>query len=98
VWLTYRYRFGAGTASDATGTIKAPSFGAAARRLVAERLGDRLGPAPAYLRLRAAGETEAWFVVSREPPAGVGRSTLTRLPARPDDWPADGTIGLPDGS
>jgi hypothetical protein len=56
-WLTYRYRLGGGDA-PAQGTIKAPSFLSAARRLLERRLGAHLGAQPAYLRLRAAGEAE----------------------------------------
>jgi hypothetical protein len=63
-WLTYRYRLGGPTAAAASGTIKAPSFLAAARRLVSERLIDRLGAEPAFLRLRAAGEDEVLMRVT----------------------------------
>lgn len=61
-WLTYRYRLGGEGTVEATGTMKAPSFGSAARRIlartVARGLGDTLGAGPVYLRLRAAGEEE----------------------------------------
>jgi hypothetical protein len=60
-WLTYRYRLGSEAGAHATGTIKAPSFRDAARRLATGRLRDRLGVSPAYLRLRAAGEEEVLF-------------------------------------
>jgi hypothetical protein len=50
---------------------KAPSFASAARRLVRQRLAGHLGPAPAYLRLRAAGEEEVLFRVT--PPSGGSR-------------------------
>ena len=77
-WLTYAYRFGSATGAHASGTIKAPSFGAAARRLVAERLAERVGPEPAFLRLRAAGQEEVLLQVSR--PAG-GRPMLVAVPS-----------------
>jgi hypothetical protein len=64
-WLTYRYRLQGEGTTPATGTIKAPSFLAAARRLLARRLGDAVGPTPAYLRLRAAGEQEVLLRVAR---------------------------------
>jgi hypothetical protein len=67
-WLTYRYRLGGG-AADAQGTIKAPSFLDAARRLLAGRLAAHLGAGAAYLRLRAAGEEE---MLLRVTPAGDG--------------------------
>ena len=63
-WLTYRYRLG-GASAPAAGTIKAPSFLSAARRLVARRLGALVGPEPAYLRLRAAGEEEVLVRITR---------------------------------
>ena len=80
-WLTYAYRFGSATGPHASGTIKAPSFGAAARRLVAQRLADHLGSEPAFLRLRAAGEEEVLLQVTR--PAGDpgARATLTVVPS-----------------
>ena len=64
-WLTYRYRFGGEGTPEATGTMKAPSFLSAARRILARGLGDTVGPAPAFLRLRAAGEQEVLFRVDR---------------------------------
>lgn len=67
-WLTYR--FGGEGTPDATGTMKAPSFLNAARRILARGLGAAVGIAPAYLRLRAAGEQEVLFRVSRAGPAG----------------------------
>jgi hypothetical protein len=57
-WLTYRYRLGGDVAVEASGTIKAPSFRSAARRLVDGRLADHVRGGPAYLRLRAAGQEE----------------------------------------
>jgi hypothetical protein len=66
-WLTYRYRLGGADTAEASGTIKAPSFLSAARRLVARRLASRLGAEPAYLRLRAAGEEQVLVRVSRGP-------------------------------
>ena len=69
-WLTYRYRFGGEGTPEATGTMKAPSFLSAARRILARGLGAAVGPAPAYLRLRAAGEQEVLFRVSRTGPGG----------------------------
>ena len=69
-WLTYRYRLGGEGTPDAAGTIKAPSFLSAARRILARGLGAAVGPAPAYLRLRAAGEQEVLFRVSRTAPHG----------------------------
>jgi hypothetical protein len=71
-WLTYRYRLGGG-ASDAQGTIKAPSFLEAARRLLAERLAAHVGAGPAYLRLRAAGEEELLLRVTPAPDGGAPR-------------------------
>ena len=80
-WLTYAYRFGSATVPHASGTIKAPSFGAAARRLLTQRLADRVGPEPAFLRLRAAGQEEVLLEVSR-PAGGPGRRpTLTVVPS-----------------
>ena len=61
-WLTYRYRLGGEGTPEAAGTMKAPSFRSAARRIlvreVARGLHDALGPV--YLRLRAAGEEEVF--------------------------------------
>jgi hypothetical protein len=82
-WLTYRYRLGGGV-SEASGTIKAPSFLSAARRLLARRLAGRVGAGPAYLRLRAAGEEE---VLIRVTPAG-GAPRLEVVP--PDAYRFDG--------
>jgi hypothetical protein len=48
---------GAATA-QASGTIKTPSFLAAARRLLICRRTGRLGPMSAYVHLRAASEEE----------------------------------------
>ena len=80
-WLTYAYRFGSATGPHASGTIKAPSFGAAARRLLAQRLADRVGPEPAFLRLRAAGQEEVLLEVSRPTGGPGGRPTLTVVPS-----------------
>lgn len=70
-WLTYRYRLGGEGTPDATGTMKAPTFLSAAHRILARGLGATLGPAPAYLRLRAAGEQEVLLRV-RRPESGAG--------------------------
>lgn len=80
-WLTYRYRLGGDAGAHAAGTIKAPSFLDAARRLVAGRLADRVGARPVYLRLRAAGEEEVLLEIAR--PAGdpAARPTLTVVPS-----------------
>ena len=79
LWLTYRYRLGGG-AQEAQGTIKAPSFLSAARRLLARRLSAHLGAGPAYLRLRAAGEEEVLVRVT--PPAdGRGAPRLEVVPS-----------------
>ena len=67
-WLTYRYRFAAPGGEEATGTMKAPSFLDAARRILSTRLADRVGPEGGFLRLRAAGEDEVLLRVDR--PAG----------------------------
>ncbi len=80
-WLTYAYRFGGVTGAHASGTIKAPSFGAAARRLVAERLADRVGGDPAFLRLRAAGQEEVLLEVSRPGGDPGAKPTLTVVPS-----------------
>ena len=80
-WLTYRYRLG-GAMAEAAGTIKAPSFADAARRLVRHRLARHLGPAAAYLRLRAAGEEEVLFRVT---PPVEGEGGGARLEAVPPD-------------
>jgi hypothetical protein len=55
--------------------MKAPSALAAARRILARGLDATLGAAPAYLRLRAAGEQQVLLRVARAGPA---------LPARAD--------------
>lgn len=81
-WLTYRYRLGGGDAVDTAGTIKAPSFLSAARRLVTRRLAERLGAAPAYLRLRAAGEEE---VLLRVTPASGGAGAAASIEVVPRD-------------
>ncbi|MGZ8491412.1 MAG: hypothetical protein ACXWZS_04305 [Gemmatirosa sp.] len=80
-WLTYRYRLG-GAATDVSGTIKAPSFLSAARRLVSRRLAAHLTAGPAYLRLRAAGEDEVLVRVTATPD-GAGRAP--RLEVVPSD-------------
>ena len=81
-WLTYAYRFGSAAGAHASGTIKAPSFGVAARRLVSERLAGQIGPEPAFLRLRAAGEEEVLLQVTRP----VGEHTAPpRLEVVPSD-------------
>jgi hypothetical protein len=90
-WLTYRYRFGRAASVEASGTIKAPSFLAAARRLATERLYERLSAVPAYLRLRAAGEAEVWFEVARAAGDDAGSPPrVTALPAAPE-----GAFGAP---
>ena len=96
-WLTYRYRLGGG-AAEASGTIKAPSFASAARRLVRQRLSGHLGPAPAYLRVRAAGEEEVLFRVT---PPGEGSAGAPQLEVVPPGTyrfgPADDAAGLDPG-
>lgn len=77
-WLTYRYRLG-GAATEAQGTIKAPSFLTAARRLLAHRLAGHLGSQPSYLRLRAAGEQEVLLRIT--PPTDDGAPGLEVVPA-----------------
>lgn len=81
-WLTYRYRFGGGAAAEAAGTMKAPSFLSAARRILARGLADAIGPEPAYLRLRAAGEQEVLLRAVRTP---VGADGELRLEVVPND-------------
>lgn len=76
-WLTYRYRLGGEGTPEVTGTMKAPSCLSAARRIldraIARGLGGTIGPAPAYLRLRAAGEQEVLLrVVRADAGADVG--------------------------
>ena len=82
MWLTYRYRFGGGATAEATGTMKAPSFLSAARRILARGLADTIGPEPAYLRLRAAGEQEVFLRVVR---THVGTNGELHLEVVPDD-------------
>ena len=72
-WLTYRYRLGGEGVAEASGTIKAPSFLTAARRLVDRRLADRLPSSSAYLRLRAAGEEEVLVRVTPADAEGASR-------------------------
>ena len=79
-WLTYRYRFGGEGTPEATGTMKAPSFRSAAQRILARGLGAAVGPAPAYLRLRAAGEQEVLFRVGR---TGAGDADALRVEVVP---------------
>lgn len=97
-WLTYRYRLGGG-AAEAAGTIKAPSFASAARRLLRQRLAGHLGPAPAYLRLRAAGEEEVLFRVT---PPGEGSGGAPQLAVVPPDayrfGPPDDAAGPDPGT
>ena len=93
-WLTYRYRLGGGTA-EASGTIKAPSFASAARRLVRQRLAGHLGRATAYLRLRAAGEEEVLFRVT--PPA-ERRGSAPQLEIVPPDTYRFGPTARADGT
>ena len=71
-WPTYRYRLGGPDVAEQTGTIKAPSFAEAARRIVARRLSDLVGPTLVYLRLRTAGEEE--LLVRVTPGADRGRA------------------------
>jgi hypothetical protein len=91
-WLTYRYRLGGATA-PAAGTIKAPSFLSATRRLVARRLGPLLGPEPAYLRLRAAGEEEVLVRITRG--AAGAPATLAVVPADSHHFPEPPISPLP---
>lgn len=81
-WLTYRYRVGGGATAEATGTMKAPSFLSAARQILARGLADTIGPEPAYLRLRAAGEQEVLLRVVR---THVGTGGELHLEVVPDD-------------
>jgi hypothetical protein len=87
-WLTYRYRLGGG-AADASGTIKAPSFLSAARRLVERRLAAHLAAEPAYLRLRAAGQEEVLVRVTPAPD-GMGGAARVEIVA-PDAYRFGGT-------
>jgi hypothetical protein len=80
-WLTYRYRLGGADTPAATGTIKAPSFLVAARRALARGLGATVGPAPAYLRLRAAGEQEVLFRVTQTGMPGADALRVEVVPA-----------------
>ena len=93
--LTYRYRLGGG-ASDASGTIKAPSFADAARSLVRRRLARHLGAGPACLRLRAAGQEEVLYRVT-PPGEGMGRSTSSRGPPGRGTWTARMVAGMGEG-
>lgn len=82
-WLTYRYRLGGDVTAEAAGTIKAPSFLTAARRLLARRLAGAIGPGPAYLRLRAAGEEEVLLrVVRADDVDGDGAPQVEVVPTR----------------
>ena len=90
--LTYRYRLGGPV--EASGTIKAPSFLSAARRLLARRLADRTWVESAYLRLRAAGEDE---VLIRITPTGGAPGEAPRLEVVPADTFRFGPSGT-DGS
>jgi hypothetical protein len=76
-WLTYRYRAGGDGAAESAGTIKAPSFASAARRLSDGRLAARVGERPLFLRLRAAGEDEVLMRLHRD--AG-GRAQVAAVP------------------
>ena len=80
-WLTYRYRLEGADTPAATGTIKAPSFPVAARRTLARGLGATVGPAAAYLRLRAAGEQEVLFRVTQTGVPGADALHLEVVPA-----------------
>ncbi len=80
-WLTYRYRFADAAGAEASGTMKAPSFLSAARRILARRLTGALGPEPAYLRLRAAGEDEVLLRVVQTPADAPDAPRLEVVPA-----------------
>ena len=80
-WLTYRFRLGGEDTPEATGTMKAPSFLGAARRILARALIDTLGPTPAYLRLRAAGEEEVLLRVVRPDPGTADGPRFDVVPA-----------------
>lgn len=84
-WLTYRYRLGGNVAREVAGTIKAPSFLAAARKLLRQRLKDALGPGPAYLRLRAAGEDEVLLRVVRDEADAASPAGAPRVEVVPAD-------------
>ena len=79
-WLTYRFRLGGEDTPEATGTMKAPSFLSAARRILARGLIGTLGPTPAYLRLRAAGEDEVLLRVARPDPGPTDELRLDVVP------------------
>jgi hypothetical protein len=79
-WLTYRFRLGGEDTPEATGTMKAPSFLSAARRILARGLVGTLGPTPAYLRLRAAGEEEVLLRVVRPDPGATAEPRLDVVP------------------
>jgi hypothetical protein len=79
-WLTYRFRLGGEDTPEATGTMKAPSFLSAARRILARGLIGTLGPTPAYLRLRAAGEEEVLLRVVRPDPGTADEPRLDVVP------------------
>ena len=89
-WLTYRYRLEGADTPAATGTIKAPSFLVAARRALARGLGATIGPAPAHLRLRAAGEQEVLFRVTQAGVPGADALQLEVVPAGSHAFAADG--------
>lgn len=80
-WLTYRYRLGGEGTPEATGTMKAPSFLSAARRILARGLEATIGPEPAYLRLRAAGEQEVLLRVRRAEPGAEAGPHLEVVPS-----------------
>ncbi len=86
-WLTYRYRFGGAGTPEAMGTIKAPSFLSAARRLLARRLAGPSGSASAYLRLRAAGQEEMLLRVVGVPGERGGGVQLEQVPTETYHFP-----------
>jgi len=73
-------RLGGEDTPEATGTMKAPSFLSAARRILARGLIGTLGPTPAYLRLRAAGEDEVLLRVARPDPGPTDELRLDVVP------------------
>lgn len=79
-WLTYRYRFGGPSVPETSGTIKAPTFLDAARRLIDGALARDVGDGIAYLRLRAAGEDEVLIRVGAIDPRD-GRRQWERVSA-----------------
>jgi hypothetical protein len=79
-WLTFRYRLGGPDLVERRGTMKAPSFLDAARRIVARRFGDS-SPTIVYLRLRAAGEEELLVRVT----PGAARDRAPRYDVVPPD-------------